>query len=50
MYSINSAVPMHLSQFFSAKAYCKMVFKSEKNLDATKFYGNPYYCGLAMQN
>ena len=28
---------------FLAKAYCKMVFKSAKNLEATKFHGNPYY-------
>ena len=42
MYSIITAVPMRLSQFL-AKIYCKMVFRSAKNLEATNFHGNPYY-------
>ena len=30
-------------QVFSAKAYCKVGFKSAKNSEATNFHGNPYY-------
>ena len=33
-----------------AKAYCKVVFKSAKNSEATNFHGNPYYFIILADN
>ena len=37
---------MRLSKYFRLKAYCKVVYKSAKNSEATNFHGNPYYSVL----